>query len=54
MIIGNKCDVRPERGVISAAEDQKLGNDQKCGWIETSTRSGENVAAILGLMVAEI
>jgi len=54
MIVGNKRDVRTELRVVSAAEGQKLGNDLKCGWVETSARSGENVASAFELMVGEM
>jgi Ras homolog enriched in brain len=54
MIVGNKRDVKPEVRVVSAAEGQKLGTDLKCGWVETSARSGENVANAFELMVAEM
>jgi Ras family protein len=54
MIVGNKRDVKPELRVVSVAEGQKLGNDLKCGWVETSARSGENVASAFELMIAEM
>lgn len=54
MIVGNKRDVRPELRVVSVAEGQKLGNDLKCGWVETSARNGENVATAFELMIAEV
>jgi Ras family protein len=54
MIVGNKRDIKPELRVVSAAEGQKLGVDLKCGWVETSARSGENVASAFELMIAEM
>lgn len=54
MIVGNKRDVKPELRVVSVAEGQKLGQDLKCGWIETSARSSENVANAFELMIAEV
>lgn len=54
MIVGNKSDIRPQARQITAAEGQKLGGELKSGWIETSARSGENVADAFELMIAEV
>ena len=53
MIVGNKCDVGGKRKV-SAEEGQKLGQELKCGWIETSARENLNVSKAFEMMIAEI
>lgn len=53
MIVGNKCDVGAKRQ-ISAEEGQKLGQELKCGWIETSARENINVTKAFELMIAEV
>ena len=53
MIVGNKSDVGPKRK-ITAEEGQKLGQDLKSGWIETSARENSNVAKAFEMMIAEI
>jgi len=54
MIVGNKCDIRPQLRQITSAQGQQLGTDLKSGWVETSARNNENVAKAFELMIAEI
>ena len=53
MIVGNKCDVSGKRKV-SEEEGRKLGQELKCGWIETSARENMNVSKSFEMMIAEI
>jgi Ras homolog enriched in brain len=54
MIVGNKCDIRPQLRQITSAQGEQLGNNLKSGWIETSARNNENVAKAFEMMIAEI
>ena len=55
MIVGNKNDVDVNKSrKVSAEEGQKLGQELKCGWIETSARNNTNVAKAFEMMIAEI
>jgi len=55
MIVGNKSDVDPTKSrKVTAEEGQKLGQELKCGWIETSARNNQNVSKAFELMIAEI
>jgi len=55
MIVGNKNDVDANKQrKVSVEEGQTLGQDLKCGWIETSARKNHNVAKAFELMIAEI
>jgi Ras homolog enriched in brain len=53
MIVGNKSDVAGKRKV-STEEGQKLSQDLKCGWVETSARENQNVNKAFEMMIAEI
>jgi GTPase SAR1 family protein len=53
MIVGNKCDVGSKRKV-TVQEGQKLGQELKAGWVETSARENINVAKAFEMMIAEI
>lgn len=55
MIVGNKNDVDSGRQrKVTAEEGQQLGQELKCGWIETSARNNTNVSKAFELMIAEI
>jgi Ras homolog enriched in brain len=55
MVVGNKSDVDPQKSrKVSAEEGQKLGQELKCGWVETSARNNSNVAKAFEMMIAEI
>lgn len=55
MIVGNKSDVDPAKSrKVTAEEGQQLGQELKCGWIETSARINQNVSKAFELMIAEI
>lgn len=54
MIVGNKCDVSQGQRRISAEQGQKLAQELKGGYIETSARDNRNVAKAFESMIAEI
>ena len=53
MIVGNKSDVGAKRKV-SEQQGQKLAQELKCGWVETSARNNTNVNKAFEQMIAEI
>lgn len=54
MIVANKSDIAPAKRKVTAGEGEKLRDQLKCGWIETSARENTNVAKAFELMIAEI
>jgi GTPase SAR1 family protein len=54
VIVGNKSDVGEGKRKISVEQGQKLAQDLKCGWIETSAAKNTNVARAFEMMIAEI
>ena len=54
MIVGNKCDIRPQLRQVTQEDGQQLGTSLKSGWVETSARNNENVAKSFEMMIAEI
>jgi hypothetical protein len=55
MIVGNKSDVDPKKSrKVTPEEGQALGQELKCGWIETSARDNSNVSKAFEMMIAEI
>lgn len=54
VIVGNKSDVRPEQRQVTKEMGQKLAQEFKCAWVETSARYDENVAKAFDAVIAEI
>ena len=54
VIVGNKCDLRPEQRQVTAEEGKQLAAECKCAWTEASARYNENVAKAFELMIAEV
>ena len=54
MIVGNKCDLNPERRRVSLEEGRKLADEFKCGFTEASARLNTNVSLAFESMIGEI
>jgi GTPase SAR1 family protein len=54
VIVGNKCDLRPEQRQVDKEQAKALGEEFKCAWTEASARFDENVTKAFDLMIAEI
>lgn len=54
MIVGNKNDVPEAKRKISVEQGQKLAQELKCGFIESSARNNTNVAKAFEMMIGEI
>jgi Ras family protein len=54
VIVGNKCDLRPEQRQVDKETGKALAEEFKCGWTEASARFDENVAKSFETMIAEI
>jgi len=54
VIVGNKCDLRPEQRQIEKEQGKALSEEFKCAWTEASARYNENVAKAFEMMIAEI
>lgn len=54
MIVGNKNDIKEKMRQVSSAEGEKLANEFKCGWVESSARENTNVAKAFEMMIAEV
>ncbi|KAF1811967.1 rheb small monomeric GTPase RhbA [Eremomyces bilateralis CBS 781.70] len=54
VIIGNKCDLRPEQRQVDKEAGRKLGEEFKCAWTEASARFDENVSRAFEMVIAEI
>lgn len=54
VIVGNKSDVRPEQRQVPKETAQKLAQEFKCAWVETSARYDENVGKAFDAVIAEI
>jgi len=54
VIVGNKCDLRPEQRQVDKEQGKALGEEFKCAWTEASARFDENVTKAFDLMIAEI
>jgi GTPase SAR1 family protein len=54
VIVGNKCDLRPEQRQVDKETGKALGEEFKCAWVEASARFDENVAKSFELMIAEV
>ncbi|THV08603.1 hypothetical protein K435DRAFT_17253 [Dendrothele bispora CBS 962.96] len=53
VIVGSKVDLEHSRQV-SPAEGEKLAQEMKAGWVETSAKTNLNVAKVFELCLAEI
>ncbi|KAF4120131.1 Ras-like protein enriched in brain [Geosmithia morbida] len=54
VIVGNKCDLRPEQRQVSMEDGRKLSDRLQCGWTEASAAYDTNVAKAFELMIAQI
>jgi len=54
VIVGNKCDLRPEQRQVSKEAGRALAEEFKCAWTEASARFDENVSKAFDLMIAEV
>ena len=54
VIVGNKCDLRPEQRLIEKEQGRALSEEFKCPWTEASARYNENVVKAFEMMIAEI
>ncbi|KAF1839046.1 seryl-tRNA synthetase [Decorospora gaudefroyi] len=54
VIVGNKCDLRPEQRQVTPEDGRALAAEFKCAWTEASARYNENVQKAFELMVAEV
>lgn len=54
VIVGNKCDLKPELRHVPKEHGQKLAEEFKCSFAETSARNSTNVTTAFESMIAEI
>lgn len=54
VVVGNKCDLRPEQRQVDKEQGKALSEEFKCSWTEASARYDENVAKAFEMMIAEI
>lgn len=54
VIVGNKCDLRPEQRQVTAEDGKQLSEKYSCGWTEASARYNENVDKAFELLIAQI
>jgi Ras family protein len=54
VIVGNKCDLRPEQRQVTAEDGKALAAEFKCAWTEASARYNENVQKAFELMIGEV
>jgi GTPase SAR1 family protein len=54
VIVGNKCDLRPEQRQVEKEDGRALANELGCAWTEASARFDENVAKAFDLVISEI
>ncbi len=54
VIVGNKCDLRPDQRHVSEEEGNKLAAEFKCSFTEASARLNTNVAKAFEQMIGEI
>jgi GTPase SAR1 family protein len=54
VIVGNKCDLRPEQRQVTKEQGKALAEEFKCSWTEASARFDENVAKAFEIMISEI
>ena len=53
LIVGNKNDLESQR-LISKSEAMAYAKDEKCEYIETSSKSGENIAKSISLITEKV
>ena len=54
VIVGNKCDLRPEQRKVSAEEGKALAERFQCAWTEASAQYDENVGKAFKMMIGQI
>ena len=54
VIVGNKCDLKPEQRQVPTVEGNKLAEEFRCSFTEASARLNTNVAKAFELMIAEV
>ena len=54
VIVGNKCDLRPEQRQVQPDDGRALAQEFKCAWTEASARYNENVGKAFDMMIAEV
>ena len=54
VIVGNKCDLRPEQRQVDKEQGKVMAEEFKCAWTEASARFDENVTKSFELMIIEI
>lgn len=54
VIVGNKCDLRPEQRQVSTEDGRKLSEKIDCAWTEASARYNENVNKSFELLLGQI
>lgn len=54
MIVGNKCDLRPDQRHVAEEDGKKLAEEFKCSFTEASARLNTNVAKAFEQMIGEI
>lgn len=54
VIVGNKCDLRPEQRQVTKDDGRALAEEFKCAWTEASARFDENVSKAFDLMIGEV
>lgn len=54
VIVGNKCDLRPEQRQVTTEEGRQKAETLKCAFTETSARYNENVNKAFEMLVGEI
>ncbi|KAL9102937.1 MAG: hypothetical protein Q9163_001963 [Psora crenata] len=54
VIVGNKCDLKPDQRCVTTAEGQQLAEEYKCSFTEASARLDINVGLAFERMIGEI
>ncbi|KAI4278896.1 MAG: hypothetical protein LQ337_000706 [Flavoplaca oasis] len=54
MIVGNKCDLKPEQKHVATEDGQQMAEEFKCGFTEASARLDINVSKAFEQMIGEI
>ncbi|KAL8901497.1 MAG: hypothetical protein Q9192_000511 [Flavoplaca navasiana] len=54
MIVGNKCDLKPEQKHVATEDGRQMAEEFKCGFTEASARLDINVSKAFEQMIGEI
>jgi Ras homolog enriched in brain len=54
VIVGNKCDLRPEQRQVEREAARALADELDCAFTEASARFDENVGKAFDLIIGEI